>query len=112
MNYNNGVPLNSGWMTSVDHCTWNDDLTCNGDGYLIKLCPEYESLLGGTIPSEIHILTSLETLDLNNNFLTGTVPSEIGALSDLQAIYLQDNGLIGSIPTEFGGLTNLKVISR
>jgi len=39
--------------------------------------------LTGSIPSEIGMLSSLTTLELQNNHLTGSIPSEIGMLSSL-----------------------------
>ena len=52
----------------------------------------------GTIPSEIGLLTSLTTLDLEYNKLTGTVPSEIESLGNLLC-YLSGNDFTGDVPS-------------
>ena len=41
----------------------------------------------GSIPSELWTVTTLQTLDINGNFLTGTIPSGISAMTDLVNLY-------------------------
>ena len=64
--------------------------------------------LRGTIPPEIGILTSLQSLRLNGNELVGTIPPELRNLPNLQFLDLSGNGLAGPIPAQLGNLTNLE----
>lgn len=57
------------------------------------------------IPPEIGNLTRLEALDLSKNQLTH-LPPEIGRLTGLRTLWLQDNHL-RSLPPEIGSLRNL-----
>ena len=47
-------------------------------------------------------------LDFSWTALTGTIPTEVGLLTDLQTLVTSSTGLVGAIPTEVGQLTNLK----
>ena len=58
--------------------------------------------LGGSIPSQLGLLTQLETLDLGYNRLSGSVPSQLGQLSRLITLDVADNRLGGSLPTQLG----------
>ncbi|CAI9778128.1 unnamed protein product [Fraxinus pennsylvanica] len=60
----------------------------------------------GLIPSEIGNLSSLGSIDLDNNKLTGFIPSTLGKLN-LEAIYLEHNRLEGHIPPDLCQLSRL-----
>ena len=70
----------------------------------------YDNKIGGTIPSTISVLTSLQTLDLDRNSLVGTIPSTIGGLISLQALDLSSNLLSGTIPSAIGRLISLQTL--
>ena len=67
-----------------------------------------ENALSGTIPTEIGLLTSLQSLNLNSNRISGTIPEGIEHCKILQFLLLQRNSLIGTIPTTFGRLRGLR----
>ena len=52
-----------------------------------------ENLLLGTIPSTIGNLVNAIGIDLALNQLTGNIPTEIGLLSELETLYLRHNEL-------------------
>jgi hypothetical protein len=62
----------------IDTCLWDDDdfVSCNDLNEIVELKLDFRRL-GGTLPAEIRALTSLETLDISNNFLDGTVPDQM-----------------------------------
>jgi Leucine-rich repeat (LRR) protein len=66
--------------------------------------------LFGSIPTEFGKLTKIFKLDLGDNNLSGSIPTEFGKLTRLVKLDLGNNQLSGSIPTEFGKLTNLHTI--
>ncbi len=67
--------------------------------------------LSGELPSELGKLSSLETLNLNNNQLTGEIPPELAQLSNLVTLDLSWNRLTGEMPVELGQLSNLVTLS-
>ena len=68
---------------------------------LTDLC-FHDMALEGTIPSEVGLLTDLSFLTLYNNSLTGSIPTQLALLTNLNVLYLYDNSLTGSIPSELG----------
>jgi Leucine-rich repeat (LRR) protein len=62
--------------------------------------------LGGTIPTEIGLLTTLTYLDIDGDFF-GSIPTEIGLLTMLTELYIEFTQLTSSIPTEIGNLVLL-----
>jgi hypothetical protein len=64
--------------------------------------------LGGTLPTLIAQLASLEALFVTTAKLSGTIPTEIGTLENLTDIVLFGNQLTGPIPTELGRLRRLE----
>ena len=64
--------------------------------------------LGGThMPSEIGRLVDLETLDLRASKWTGPIPSEIGLCTKLTMLDLWDTDLTGTVPTEISNAKSL-----
>ena len=49
----------------------------------------------------------LDRLDLGANFLQGTIPTELGLLTSIDTLKLEINSLTGSIPSELGNAANL-----
>lgn len=63
--------------------------------------------ISGPIPSQMGKLTSMDTLNLNNNQLSGFIPTELGALSSLDFLGLRqfgNNTIFGVVPTELCAL--------
>nr|CAB3483429.1 unnamed protein product [Digitaria exilis] len=86
------------------------------DGYLpseLSLLSELQTLslpynrLSGQIPVAIAALQRLTTLDLAHNFLSGQVPAGIGRLISLARLDLSSNQLNGSLPPAIAGLPRL-----
>ncbi|XP_050131229.1 receptor protein kinase TMK1-like isoform X4 [Malus sylvestris] len=79
-----------------DSCDNWKGITCNGGNITVV---NFRSLgLSGTISSNYSLLTSLQTLRLDNNNLTGTIPKELTQLPNLQQIDVSNNQLFGQVP--------------
>ena len=63
--------------------------------------------LTGSIPDDIGLLKSLQTLDLGENFIQGQIPGGLYQLQELEYLYLHGNQLGGSISTSIGNLQKL-----
>ncbi|GAY51708.1 hypothetical protein CUMW_136310 [Citrus unshiu] len=99
--------LAKNWTTSTYVCSWIG-ITCDVQRHRVTGLNISYFGLGGTIPSQIGNLSSLETLDLSHNQLSGTIPSSIFTISTLKMLSLSFNDLSGAIPKEIGNLTMLK----
>jgi hypothetical protein len=71
-----------GWLTGVTECQWFG-VTCDDGGIIITGLRLSDNGLKSTIPSEISLLSGLQTLNLERNELVGLIPTTIGALSNL-----------------------------
>lgn len=70
-----------------------------------------QSMLKGTIPTEMGRLSLLKELGLGTNNFTGRVPSEIGLLDGMIELQLNNNNLAGELPSELGQLGLLEVLA-
>jgi hypothetical protein len=76
------------WMDyGTNECTWftswyNNRLPCDADG-VVKFLALINIELSGTIPSELALLTKLNSLLLHNNKMSGNIPREFGEWTSL-----------------------------
>jgi Leucine-rich repeat (LRR) protein len=102
-----------GWLTDSDECLWFNNVTvspCNFNGDLQFIVLD-DNLLGGTIPSELALLSnSLLLIDLSSNEISSSIPTELGNLILLDWLDLYSNFLTGTIPTEIGAFTKMQVL--
>jgi Leucine-rich repeat (LRR) protein len=63
--------------------------------------------LNRTLPPEVGLLSTLESLDLQLNSLRGSLPTELGNLTLLQDLSLSDNRFRGVMPESIGMLAKL-----
>ncbi|KAH9328670.1 hypothetical protein KI387_000778, partial [Taxus chinensis] len=66
--------------------------------------------LTGPIPTALSNCTHLQNLALAQNHLTGHIPSQFGKLSELQRLYLWGNQLTGEIPSSLSNCTLLQLL--
>jgi len=79
----------------------NDSIT------VISISGSETRTLGGSLPTQIGLLSNLIELELVDANLTGTLPTQLGLLSNLQKLYLPANKFGGTIPTQLGNLRKL-----
>ncbi|CAB9511129.1 Leucine Rich Repeat [Seminavis robusta] len=64
--------------------------------------------LVGSIPEELFLLTSLETLSIGRNRIEGTISTRVGQLTQLEGLVINGHAKVGTIPTEIGLLTKMR----
>jgi hypothetical protein len=63
-----------------------------------------DNRLTGTLPSEVGLLSELESLEIATNTLSGAIPTEIGLMNSMRNFDVSHNKFNSSLPTEIGGL--------
>jgi len=111
------------FLSRRDVCEWNksyNDVLANKKYFHGVSCDDNNepiaiemptNTLHGMLPTEIGLLTSMKTLDLNTNQISGTIPSQLQTLSNLENILFGNNDLKGTIPNWLGSLLNIKQLS-
>ena len=86
----------STWHKDSNHCNWTG-VFC--DRYMQRVISLDLSGLGltGTISSHIGNLSSLTSINLQENQLGGTIPGQIGDLHHLKVFNLSYNRIVGSV---------------
>jgi hypothetical protein len=97
--------ISQSWLTTISECNWYA-ITCDAQG-MVESIDLSENNLGGTLPNEVFVVSSLTNLRLDNNNLAGTIPSELGMLESLNVLKLNGNALVGVVPPELGDLARL-----
>mmetsp|Transcript_44751 Transcript_44751/g.108044 ORF Transcript_44751/g.108044 Transcript_44751/m.108044 type:complete len:831 (+) Transcript_44751:188-2680(+) len=103
------------WMQyESNECTWfnswfENRFPCGSDD-IYKFVTLRNINLVGTIPSELALLTKLNSLVLSNNGLSGTIPKEFGEWDSLENLDLRGNYLTGRIP-DLKDIPNIKNIT-
>lgn len=114
-----------GWATSSDVCSWQGvkcNLMCGDSGGDEEDCvPDPEQVveitlegvgLEGTLPGDISLLSTLQTIKLAGNLLEGKLATEFGDLWNLETLDLSHNaGISGTIPSAFASLNRLRELS-
>jgi hypothetical protein len=101
------------WINSTaDECAWYgcscpDAGGCIVDEWHLSKVDLSSNGLNRTLPPEVGLLSTLESLDLLLNSLTGSLPAELGNLTLLQDLSLGEHLLIGGIPVSIGMLAKL-----
>jgi Leucine-rich repeat (LRR) protein len=100
------------WLTASDECTWfssSDGPVCS-DGVYTNLDLK-ENCLQNSIPDDIQLLSSLQTMNLSGNlFAIGTFPESLSKLASLTALSLSSSSITGTIPGHLKDLSNLELL--
>ena len=96
----------SGWGEAADCCRWRGVgcASVGGGSQKITSLNLARQALRGTLPTELASLSSLTTIDLNENpSLSGTLPSQLfSAASKLTHFYAFGAALSGTLPPSIG----------
>ncbi|XP_037467659.1 receptor protein kinase-like protein ZAR1 [Triticum dicoccoides] len=90
-----------------DPCGWAGVTCVDGGGGRVAGVELANLSLAGYLPSELSLLSELETLSLPSNRLSGQIPVAISALQKLTTLDLAHNFLSGQIPAGIGRLASL-----
>eukprot|EP00250_Pteridium_aquilinum_P020736 c24925_g2_i1 orf=39-1349(-) len=101
----------AGWTVSHHNCCdWNG-VTCDGATGRVVRVKLYNQNLKGKLSPGLAALSSLQVLNLGNNYFSGSLPSSFGNFSRLQRLCISVNpSLSGPIPESFGQLTSLQLM--
>ncbi|KAL3924802.1 MAG: hypothetical protein SGILL_000812, partial [Bacillariaceae sp.] len=102
----NVMDLNRTTSNKDQHCEW-EGVECDEEKNIVKFSIHGFSL-EGSLPTDLHHMTSLKHLALNGNLIQGTLPSSWGKLTNLITLNMSDNLLSGTIPKSLGKMTNLE----
>jgi leucine-rich repeat protein SHOC2 len=97
---------NTSQITNLNQCDWQN-INCFR-GKMTFLDFRMEGLYG-RLPTEIGLLTDLDTLIIEENNIT-SIPTEIGLLTDMTEISIGYNEIV-SVPTEIGLLTSMTALN-
>ena len=93
-------------MSREHYCHWKC-VTCDADNLITGLYLA-GSGLSGTVPDDIGLVTSLQFLDLSENFgLRGTLPASMGNLAQLQKFGFNSTRISGSLPATLAAISTL-----
>ncbi|CAB9499029.1 LRR receptor-like serine threonine-protein kinase [Seminavis robusta] len=84
--------------------------SCDNDGQYLHLWLGQNDL-GGSLPEELYMLTSLQTLSIDGRNLVGTISRLLGQLTNLNGLSYVNSLMSGMIPSEVGLLSNMSILS-
>ncbi|GJN03931.1 hypothetical protein PR202_ga21430 [Eleusine coracana subsp. coracana] len=102
-----GGVLGSWQDADADPCAWSGVTCTDGGGGRVAAVELGNASLAGYLPSELSLLSELQTLSLPYNRLSGQIPVAVAALQKLAALDLAHNQLSGPIPEGIGRLLSL-----
>lgn len=79
-------------------------LLCDAAGNLVRMQFLKLNCTGGSIPSEIGLLSKLATLDVRDTGIGGTLPRQLAACTALTVLLTSGNFLYGVVPAELASL--------
>lgn len=96
------------WLTATNECTWNM-IRCDEHGRVTAWVTAFdvsqrvdsERDLTGTVPPELALLTSMQTINIRNKPVQGPILSYLSSMANLTVVRLHDCLFAGTIPTDF-----------
>ncbi|KAI2503353.1 hypothetical protein MHU86_11073 [Fragilaria crotonensis] len=102
------------WLQPLPVCEWHG-INCtkdkDGKNDVIVALSLPDNQMVGEVPTQLGLLTSLQSFSLEGINLGGTsMPSEIGRLVDLETLNLRGTKMAGQLPSEIGVCTKLTML--
>ncbi|KAL3514403.1 hypothetical protein ACH5RR_027120 [Cinchona calisaya] len=102
-------PLSTWDQESSSPCNWTG-VVCNRNGQRVIELDLSGLKLAGSISPHVGNLSSLRSLQMQNNQLTGNLPVEIGRLFHLRTLNASSNSLTGAIPSNISQCKELRIL--
>eukprot|EP00536_Pseudo-nitzschia_multiseries_P014689 jgi/Psemu1/291589/fgenesh1_pg.752_\ len=113
--FNSSIPSEIANLPSLEYLFATDAMITGDLGYMESMSVIFEHWtdrnpdLGGTIPSFLGDLTTLQSFSIAECAFTGTIPESLGNLELMQQMWLYGNQLIGEIPASLGDLKFMRI---
>lgn len=107
---------NTLWLSEENECTWfsrSSSFPVCASNEIVTLELDFNNL-EGTIPAEMALLSKLERVELSGGpdvYLSASLPTEVGLLTDLNSFSIRGNHLSNEVPTELGKLAMLETLN-
>lgn len=114
--YNSSVPTVFGALSSLEFLYISDAFISGDLSYLqgmpaiVEHWIDVNPGLGGTVPTFVGELQTLQSFSVTQNSLVGALPTELGNLANMIQMWLYGNQLTGSIPTQLGLLDVMELL--
>ena len=113
--FNSTIPVEIARLPNLEYLFATDAMITGDLGYMESMSVIFEHWvdrnpgLGGTIPSFVGDLTTLQSFSLAECNFTGAIPESLGQLQLMQQMWLYGNQLTGEIPASFGDLKFMRI---
>jgi len=115
MQFNSSIPSEIASLPNLEYFFATDAMITGDLSYMQSMPIIFEHWtdrnpdLGGTIPSFLGDLTSLQSFSIAECSFTGTIPESLGNLELMQQMWLYGNQLTGEIPASIGDLKFMRI---
>lgn len=113
--FDSSIPSEIAKLPNLEYLFATDSMITGDLSYMESMPVIFEHwvdrnpLLGGTIPSFLGSLTSLQSFSIAECSFTGTIPESLGNLGLMQQMWLYGNQLSGEIPASIGKLSFMRI---
>ena len=113
--FNSTIPSEIARLPSLEYLFATDAMITGDLSYMESMPVIFEHWidrnpgLGGTIPSFLGSLTTLQSFSIAECGFTGTIPESLGNLGLMQQMWLYGNQLSGEIPASLGNLSFMRI---
>lgn len=114
--YNSSIPVEIGQLPALEFF-YAEDSFLSGDLSFMEPMQKIAELwvdtnpgLGGTIPTFLGSIATLQSFSISECGFNGPIPSELGNLAGMKQMWFFDNTLTGVVPTEIGRLTRMELL--
>ena len=114
--FDSSIPSEIATLPNLEYLFATDSMITGDLSYMENMPVIFEHwidrnpLLGGTIPTTLGLLTTLQSFSIAECAFTGTIPETLGNLGLMQQMWLYGNELTGEIPASLGNLSFLKIL--